>query len=328
MIIWYFVFIAVCIILAGFFSGTEIGLISCNRIRIQHLAESGDRRASIVQKLLSDPSRMLATTLVGTNLAVISGASAMTYIMIGFFGEKADLYSTLFLTPVVLILGEIVPKAFFQARPEELTLMASPLLYFFRVVLSPVVSVVSGLADFLLSAFRLKRVEHSPYVTREEVIALIAEGQRSGFDVYRGEMIRRIFDFGEMMGRDIMVPADRVVGIGSGSSIREAVGVMEKSSHSRLVVWDDAGPVGIVYLGDLLSAEDMDGPVSDFTAAVERVRETEKAYSILEKLRLSEHHMAFVEDEAGNFVGITTLRDISERIIGRMGNARIEKSAN
>ena len=322
MISWgYIAFVFLCVLLSGFFSGSETGLVSCNRIRMRYLAEEGHWKERIAHRLLSTPERSLTLTLVGTNLANILVASLATYQMIQWFGEhRAELMSTLILSPIVLIFGEIIPKALFQQRADELTPWVAPPLKVFSILLSPLVSASVVLSAHVLKLAHVRSPDRKAVLTREELYALIEEGRRAGaVDLHRGEMIEEVFDLRQTVARDIMEPLERVAALPIGSSAQEAVERIAHTTQPGLLVFRDRPShiVGIIFPAQLLDASP-ETPIDPLVEQIHSVSENEPVDGLLETLQQSQHHLAVVSDPRGVSLGLVTLEDVLEEIVGEI----------
>ena len=322
MISWaYIALIFLCMLLSGFFSGSETGMVSCNRIRMRYLAEEGHWKERIAHRLLSAPERSLTMTLVGNNLVNILAVSLATYQMIQWFGgHRAELLTTLIMSPIVLIFGEIIPKAMFQQRADELTPWAAPPLKVFSILLSPLVSVSTLLSAQVLKLARVRGPDRKAVLTRAELYALIEEGQRAGsLDSHRGEMIEEVFDLRQTMARDVMEPLQSVVALPIGSPVEEAVERIVHTTQPGLLVFRDRPShiVGAIFPAQLLDVPP-ETPIDDLVEQIVRVPEHEPLDSLLEQLQRSQHQLAVVSDPRGVSLGLVTLEDVLEEIVGEI----------
>ena len=318
----YIALIFVCVLLSGFFSGSETGLVSCNRIRMRYLAEEGRWREKMAHRLLCAPERSLTLILVGNNLVNILAVSLATYLLIGWFGgHRAEVISTLVMAPIVLIFGEIIPKMLFQQKADELTPWVAPPLAVFSVLLGPLVSASVVFSARVLKFFGVRSPDHKAMLTRSELYTLIREARRAGaVDFQRGGMMEEVIDLRQTLVRDVMEPFENVEKLPIGSSVQEAVGRLAHTTQPGLLVFRarSSDVVGVLFPTSLLDAPP-EAPIADLVEPVYRVSEDEPLDRLMEKLQQSRHHLSVVSDSQGHPVGFVTLEDVLEEIVGEIG---------
>lgn len=317
----YILVIFCCVLLSGFFSGAETGAISCSRIRMRHLAESGDRRGRIVEAWLAAPERLLALTLVGTNVFKITAATIATYVMIQVFGEhRAEWMSTLVMSLITLVLGDVIPKTLFQQRADTLTLWAAPLLKLFSVLLAPLVFVIARLSELMLRIVGAEGEQRDFFLTREELQALVGESRRAGaVDSERERMIQEILDLRHTIVRDVMIPLVRIPNIDRRTTAQDALPLVAETEQPGVLVFDGSPDriLGMLFPAQLL---DVRGTLSvgDLVEPMIQVRDMDRVDQVLERLQQSWHHLALVTDRRGNYVGLATLEDAVAEIVGEI----------
>lgn len=313
--------IFICLILSAFFSGAETTMIACNRIRMRHHAERGDKKASMVYRLLEKPEEFLSTTLVGNNLVVIAGSAIATYIVLNFIGPTdAEYLSTLIMAPLILIFGEILPKTFFYHRADSLAPWVAIPLRISSTLLAPIVFVTARPAAFLLRLLGKETTNIGSFISKEELRMLIGEGEREGsVEVREGDMIRRIFDFKGTLVREIMTPMEKAVCLNVNSSIEQAVSVVIHSGHSRIPVYrgERSNIIGLVRAFDLLDTKP-NVPLESLMRPVYVVKETMVIEELLTSMQRTQQHLAIVVDEKDHPSGLVTLEDIIEEIVGEI----------
>ncbi|MCD6334416.1 MAG: DUF21 domain-containing protein [Candidatus Latescibacteria bacterium] len=318
----YIVFIFICLLLSGFFSGSETGLVSCNRIRMRYLAEKGHWREKMAHRLLSAPERSLTLILVGNNLVNILAVSMATYLLIEWFGgHRGELISTLIMAPMVLIFGEIIPKVLFQQKADKLTPWVAPPLKFFSVLLSPLVSASVVLSAQVLKFAGVRSPDRKGLLTRSELYAFIREARRAGvLDFHRGGMMEEVIDLRQTLVRDVMEPFENVEKLPIGSSVREAVERLAHTTQPGLLTFRDrpSDVAGVLFPARLLDASP-DASIADLIETVSWVSEDEPLDRLLEKLQQSHHHLSVVSDSRDRPVGFVTLEDVLEEIVGEIG---------
>lgn len=318
----YILVIIACIIGAAFFSGAETAIVSCSRIRIRHLAKGLDRNAQIVEKLLAKPERVLATTLVGTNIFIVLGvvmAAAYAGILLRNYEGLGGIVATVVMTPVILVFSEAIPKAYFYRYADTITLRIGGLLRFFSYLFSPLV-ILSTFLPRRLMALMGDTSSKNPFVTREELRLLMWESGRLGvLEKHEQDMIRHIFKFRETMVKSVMVPLVDVDAIEMGEKVADALKVIGERGHSRLPIYDERidNIIAYVGVGELLG-KNPSGPIKNLMNPVLIVPETKSIADLLLDLKAKGEHLAVVVDEYGGVSGIVTLEDLIEEIVGEI----------
>lgn len=322
--------IFVCICLEGMFSGGELALVASDINRIRQKANTGSRSALLTLKLLNEPEWFLATTLTGTNICVITSTVIATSMFISIFGTfRGELVSAIIMIPLVLVMGEIIPKSISQQHTESISLKVSWFIWIASWIFFPVVFFVSRIskgAVFISTGGRGS--VRSPYITKDG-LKFILKKERDGSDIKSSEkeMIQRIFDFSEVTVGQIMVPLSNVVALQEGNSLREAVIVTKERGFSRIPVYSNRAYniTGIIHSFDLLEAlyggtelTENDKITSCIRRTILYVPETKSISELLFELQRSGEQMAIAVDEYGGAVGIVTIEDILEEIVGEI----------
>jgi putative hemolysin len=314
--------IIVTVLLTGFFAGSETAVISCSKVRLRHKAERGVGRARILERLLENPELFFSVVLVGTNLSVIVCTAAATALSVSLFGENGVAVATIVMTPLLLIAGEVVPKSAFLYHADRVSLLVAPLLRFFLYLLYPIVAPAVLLIRFLLLVTGSREKRFNLLNSREELIYLYRRGKEEG-TVERRErlIIDRVFAFGTVRAREIMIPFERVVSIRVTDSIDQVVEEANKHTYSRYPVLSEDGRevVGVISMFDLLG---LDGgeEVANVMHEPLFATEGEPAVKLLVRMKDEALHMAVIVDETGETRGILTLENILENIVGDIEN--------
>jgi len=310
----------VCVAIEAFFSGSEIAMVSVNRSRIRHRAAEGDRGARLVEELLDQPQRLLATTLLGTNLGAVTFSVTMALYLLGRRGGGAELLAIATVTPITLILGEVVPKSLFQQFADQL---APRIVYPLRaasILLRPAVWAMSGFAGFMTRVLRSD--SKRAFVTREELALLIESesGPRSEIKQHEREMITNLFDLSELEVGDVMVPLSEVTALHEDTTLAQAIIEVADKQHSRMPVYrsrvDDV--VGVLHVFDMLRAGPgaRGAPIGGLARPAVFVPPNQRAVDLLVELQAHRDQIAIVVDEYGGAVGVVTVEDILEEIVG------------
>jgi len=313
---------AACLVATMFFSAAEMAFIAANRIKLRHLAEEGHRTAGRYLEAFRHPERLLAAAKMGVPIAHIVAASAATFALSPVFGGAvAALIVTLVLTPVMLVFGEIIPKAIAREWATTLILWLYRPLTWAAVLLAVFVTFSNVVVASLLRLFGTRQESVRHFVSREELKALLSmEPGEAEMSTQEAEMIDKIFDLGDTAVREIMVPLVDVVMLPHAASAAEAIEIIRQRGFSRIPVYQERATniVGVVAAMDLLR-RGAEGPTLD---ALMRqpyyVPETKRIDDLLREMQRARIHMAVVVDEYGGSTGIVTLEDVVEQIVGEI----------
>lgn len=316
------IIVFICILVEAFFSGCEIGMIAINRFKMEQRSEEGSSSARMILNLLEKPERLFATTSLGTNVAVVCSSAVFTGYMITHFGEWGDFAAMAVISPFILFGGEIIPKVIFQSRPDSMMpFFIHPLNLICRI-LSPIISLFSAIYNFLLRL--ILRGAHQVNLTpiSREQIRYISHPDflSSELDIDEKKMIHRIFNFGETRVEQIMVPLIQTYAIGHTATVREANQIANETGFSRLPVFHDRmfNLIGILNTFDLLTVPQDDSPITDLIRPAHYVPPNKKLDDLLKELQQRGLHIAIVVDEYGGCIGIITIEDILEEIVGEI----------
>ncbi|NEV62653.1 hemolysin family protein [Thiorhodococcus minor] len=309
------------LLLKGFFSGSEIAIVNSDKLKLRHHAKQGDRRAALLLKMFRKPDVVLGTTLVGTNLATVIISTLGALICIQVFGESGDLISVLILTPFLLIFGEVVPKSVFQQKADTIAPKVSGLLRFFSYAFYPVIFIFSRVARFATRLVGGASTRQTLFITREELRALLDDGEPTGsIGTVDRQSIRRIIRFADTTVGQAMIPLPEVVGINEMRSTADAVMLVMKHGYNRLPVYrgNITNLKGVLTLStwDLLDEGIDERPITDFIHPPLYLSPNQTIDQILPLLQEREDHMAIVVDEFGSGVGIITMEDVFEEVVG------------
>ncbi len=325
------------ILVNGYFSASEIALISLRKSRVRHLVKTGDRAALRVQMLQEEPERFLATvqigvTLVGTLASALGGVIAIEritpllqkapFVFISKAAEPIALGLVVgIITYITLVAGELVPKTIAIRYSEQIAFFTAAMIDSLSRVFRPVLKVLTASNNVILRFFNIP-AEHEPVlISEDEVKYLIREGRKSGvFETSEEDLIHSVFKFTDTVVREVMVPRTDIVGLEIKSDIDAILRTMNEKGFSRLPIYAGTidNVVGIVYLKDILALHMKNEPV--LLDAILRkpyvVPPTKKASVLLKEMRERRIHLALVGDEYGGIDGLVTLEDLIEEIVG------------
>ncbi|MCP4046314.1 MAG: HlyC/CorC family transporter [Gammaproteobacteria bacterium] len=311
----------ILILLSGFFSSSETGLMAINRYRLKHLANSGHRGARLVQNLLTRPDRLIGLILLGNNMVNILAASIATVIAIRLYGDNGIWISTLVMTVIVLIFAEVAPKTVAALHPERIAFPASFVLVVLLKLLNPVVWLVNSIANLLLKPFGVKTdVEALERLDRAELRTLVTEGGKISNDHQR--MLVNILDLEQASVQDVMVPRGEIIGIDLNDDWADILSQLSQTVYTRLPVFRESidNVVGMLHIRTVISKLSLGGlRFEDLQRSVLRPYFVPEGTSLTRQLlefQSKERRMALVVDEYGDIQGLVTLDDILEEIVG------------
>ena len=322
----HIIIIVVCVILSAYFSATETAFSTFNRIRVKNMAEKGNKKAALALNLSDNYDSLISAILIGNNIVNIL-ASAMatllfTNVIFGDHPNKEDLgatVSTIVLTIVILIFGEISPKTMAKNSPESFVLFSAPIINFVRIVLYPFIFIFNGWQKLLAKLFKK---EDDQGMTEEELISIIEEAEEDGdIDKEESDLIKSAIEFGDLEVGDIFTPRIDITSLPVGASKEEVAKTFSESGYSRLPVYDGDidNIVGILYYKDFYTvAYKTQVPLHEIIKPVIYVALSQPVNELMKELQEKQLHMAVVTDEFGSTAGIVTLEDILEEIVGEI----------
>jgi len=311
------------LLLKGFFSGSEIALVNSDKFKMHHKANQGNRGAQLVLKLFETPDVLLGTTLVGTNIATIVLTTLGTMLMISAFGQWGDLYAVLLFTPLFLVLGEVVPKSVFQQKSNEIAPIIVYPLRVFSVLFYPLVFIFSRVARLCARLVGGGKTEQTVFITREQMRMVVDMAERgANVDVFDRVRIKRVIRFAETTVGEAMIPVAEITAINRNRDTPGAITLVRRRGYNRLPVYSRniSNITGVVTLTtwDLMDAELPDRSLEDLIKPAHYVSPYQTIDQLLPILRNRDDHMAIVVDEFGSAVGMITMEDILEEVVGEI----------
>ncbi len=318
-----FLIMLVFLVLKGFFSGSEIAIVNSDKFKMRHLAKTGDRKAALLLKMFRTPDVILGTTLVGTNVATVTISTLGAILAIEAFGEIGDLIGVLIMTPFLLIFGEIVPKSVFQQKADNVARAIIPILRVFSMIFYPVVFVFSRIARFATRLVGGSSTGHTLFITREELSVLL-DINDAGTGATPGKVdrrsIRRVIRFADTTVGQAMIPLADVVGFNEVRTTADAVQTVLKFGFNRLPVYrgNITNVKGVLTLTtwDMLDPTTEERRLSEFIRPPLYLSPQQTIDQTLKLLQAREDHMGIVVDEFGSAIGIITMEDIFEEVVG------------
>ena len=307
------------LILSAFFSSAETALVSTNKIRMRTLADEGNARAKLVLKILDNQAKMLSAILIGNNLVNTAAASIATTIAYSFGGAAVGI-ATFIITLLILIFGEITPKTMATEKSEKMALAYARIIVFLMGILTPVIVFINAFSFVILKLFGAKSDVNRQTLTESELRTIVDVSHEEGvIEKDEKEMINKVFDLGDTKAKDVMVPRVHVVMAKRESTYQELIELFREEQFTRIPIYDGSTDniVGLVNMKDLLLYQDLDHfHVDNILRKPYFTYENKSVSDLLFEMKYSTFNLAIVLDEYGEMVGIITVEDIVEEIVG------------
>lgn len=314
------------VLLSAFFSSAETALTTVNRVKMRTLEEEGNRRAAIVNKILDRYSKMLNAILIGNNVVNLSASSLTTTLVIKLgFGAYIGIFTGV-LTFVILLVGEIVPKTWASLNSEKIALAYSRTIYYMMKLMTPVIFIVDAIANGIL---RLLHIDSSKKetITENELKTYVDVSHEDGeIETEERELIYNVFEFSDTCAKDIMIPRVNMVTIVSDGTYEELLSIFKESMYTRIPVYqeDKDSMLGFINIKDFFLADDrsaLDGSTFQLAPLIRDAYYTyeyKKTADLLLEMREKSMNVAFVLNEYGSTVGMITLEDLLEELVGEI----------
>ena len=305
---------------SAYFSATETAFTSLNRIRLKSKADAGDRRAARTLALAEDYDRLLSTILIGNNIVNISASTLGTVLFTKHVGTAyGPAVSTIVLTVIILIFGEISPKSLAKEQPEAFAMFSAPILRLLMLVLSPLNFLFAQWKRLLSLIFRSSS---DSGITEEELITMVDQAEtEGGLDQDESELIRSAIEFGDLEVDEILTPRVDIVAVEDTDTMDEIAKAFAESGYSRLPVYheDIDNIVGVIHEKDFHAARyHGHDDVSAIVSTVLYTTANTKISDLLRILQKAKAHMVIVVDEYGGTEGLCTMEDIVEELVGEI----------
>ena len=310
---------AACLILSAYFSATETAFSSANSTRLKTLAEKGSKKAKLACELLEHYDKLLSTILIGNNIVNILMASIGTVLFVRHYGDAGATISTVVVTVVVLVFGEISPKSVAKDCAERFAMFSAPILQVFLFVLTPLNFLFSLWKKLLAKVFRLNGESK---MSQEELLMLVDEVQQDGsIDKNEGELLKNAIDFSEQQAQDILIHRVDLAALPITASKEEVAALFTETKYSRLLIYQDSIDhiLGTVHQKDFyVGCGITEKPLEEIIVPPLFVLENEPISRLLKTLQKAKTHVAVVVDEYGGTCGIVTMEDILEELVGEI----------
>jgi CBS domain containing-hemolysin-like protein len=310
------------LILSAFFSGCESALIAADRIRLRHAAGRGSQRAKLTLRFIQNPGYFLSVVLVGTNLANVGCTVSFTAWMVRVFGDSGVTVATAILVPVILIIGEILPKGIFLYYADKAAVISIIPLRVFSIVLYPVIHFFSAFADYVMRIFQVKKKKKQFGMTMEELLFHLEGSEGAGLiESDTMTLASRALRLRRMRAEDVMMPLGEVVMVEADLGIDAYKTALAREGYSRLPVYKDKREhvVGILSIQNVLKFASQRAKRLEFEMPYIIPLDNPIA-EVLFEMKDKGCHMAMIHDKSGTLVGMATLEDIIERIVGEIAD--------
>lgn len=315
----YILVMAALILMSAYFSATETAFTSINKTRLKTMAEKGNKRAALVLKLSEKYDSLISTILIGNNIVNISVSSVATVFFVKYSEAYGALIATVVITVLVLIFGEVSPKSIAKDSPENFSMFSAPFINVLMIVLTPI--------NFLFTAWKkllskILKVEENAGMSPEELIMLVEEVQQEGtLDDDDSELIRNAIEFADLSAEDILTHRVDLEAVSIDDDKVDIARKFKETQFSRLLVYNENidDIVGIVHLKDFYSENGItDKDIKTLMTKPLFIQKGEKINDLLKILQTNKSHIAVVIDEYGGTLGIVTMEDILEELVGEI----------
>ena len=305
--------------MSAYFSATETAFSSLNRTKIRTLAEKGKKKAKLVNKLLDNYDSLISTILIGNNIVNITAASLGTVLFVDLMGDVGATVSTAVITVVVLIFGEITPKSVAKDSPEKFAMFSAPLIRTLIFLFTPLNLIFSGWKKLVSKIFK---VESDTKMSQEELLMLVEEVEEDGsIDEEESNLLKNAIEFSELKAEDILTHRVDIEAVSTEDTKEEIARVFTETKFSRLPVYEETIDriVGIIHQKDFYYGPGLtDKPIKEVMTSPIFVLKSEPLSELLRLLQENKSHVAVVLDEYGGTLGIVTLEDILEELVGEI----------
>jgi len=312
----------VLVLLSAFFSSAETALMTSNKVRMKALADEGNKGAERVLKISDDTQKMLSAILIGNNIVNLSASALMTVFVTDVFGSFAIGLGTGILTLVVLIFGEIIPKTVATAYAEKISLIYAPIILFVMAIITPFSFIINGIATAIMKLFSIDTGKRQA-MTENELKTYVDVSHEDGvIESGEKEIIYNVFDFSDAVAKDIMIPRIDMSCVSTESDYSEVMKVFKEDMYTRIPVYEgneQDNIIGLINVKDLILLQDKENfRIRDHLRKAYYTYEFKKTADLLVEMREKSQNVAFVLSEYGATVGMITLEDLLEEIVGEI----------
>jgi putative hemolysin len=310
-------------------SMSETALIALSKIKLRHMLAKGVKGAQRLQFLLNKMDKVIAAILIGNNFVNMTISAIMTVICIHWLGPKFGLIvATLISVSAVVVFCEVTPKILATKKTERIAIFVAPLMEFLLKILSPVIWLFTKISNIILNIMRVETPKRSPLISEEEFRLLIEVGKEEGvLSEEERKLLHRIFEFGDIKIKDVMIPKEKIISANIRATADQVLDILAEQGHARLPVYSGSSDniVGVVYGRDLVYILRDKGLfiLKDLVQKVYYVQPETRVTDVLRKFQAEKIQIAIVIDEAKKAVGMVTLEDLIEEIVGEIEECHV-----
>ncbi len=316
------IILVVLLALSAFFSSSETALTTVNKIRMRTLADAGDKRAAYVLRVIENPGKMLSAILIGNNVVNLYASSLSTVLATEIWGNEIVGLATGVLTLLILIFGEITPKTMATIRAETLALRVSAIIYVLMLLLTPVIAFVNYLSFLVLRLLRIDPKKRGESITEDELRTIVEVSHEEGvIETEEKKMINNVFDFGDAVARDVMVPRIDMSFVDVNATYDELMDIFRAEKYTRFPVYEETtdNVIGVLNIKDVfLRGGEDDFSVRHYLRQPLYTYEFKKVSELMMEMRQTDINIIIVLDEYGATAGLITQEDILEEIVGEI----------
>ena len=320
---WQIISLVILIALSSFFSMSETALMSLSKIRLRHMVEAGVPGAELVEKLTEDPNRLLGTILIGNNVVNIGASAMATVLATNIFGNGGVGIATGIMTILVLIFGEITPKSIAKQKSEAVALKVARPIEFLVIIFKPLVYIFTAISSMFIRILGGDPSEAKSFITHEEIKTMVGVSEKEGvLENDEKEMIFNVFEFADLQVKDVMIQRVDIVSLDKEASYDEVMDVIKNERFSRIPVYNQTidNIIGVLNIKDLATIENLreDFNISKYIREPFYTFEFKKIVELFKEMKKTRNHIAVVLDEYGGTVGLVTIEDLVEEIVGEI----------
>ena len=320
---WQIISLVILIALSSFFSMSETALMSLSKIRLRHMVEAEVLNAKLVEKLTEDPNRLLGTILIGNNVVNIGASAMATVLATNIFGNGGVGIATGIMTILVLIFGEITPKSIAKQKSEAVALKVARPIEFLVIIFKPLVYIFTAISSMFIRILGGDPSEAKSFITHEELKTMVGVSEQEGvLENDEKEMIFNVLEFADLQVKDVMVQRVDIVSVDKEASYDEVMDVIKNERFSRIPVYNQTidNIIGVLNIKDLATIENLraDFNVSKYIREPFYTFEFKKIVELFKEMKKTRNHIAVVLDEYGGTVGLVTIEDLVEEIVGEI----------
>ncbi len=314
----------ILMVISFFFSMSETAFIALSKIKLRHMLAKGVKGAVTLQRLLNKMDKFIALILIGNNFVNMTISAIMTVIFIHLLGEKFGLIAATFISvSAVVVFCEVTPKILATKKTERVALFVAPIMELLLNIFNPVVAVFTRTANLIFRIFKIETSKRSPLITEEEFRLLIEVGKEEGvLSEEERKLLHRIFEFGDIKIGDVMVPKEKIISVDITATVEKVLDTFAEEGHARLPVYSGSKEnlVGVLYARDLLYILRDKGLfiLKDLVQKVYFVSPAARVNEVLRRFQAEKIQIAIVVDENKKAVGVVTLEDLIEEIVGEI----------